>query len=227
MTTQTSADARRVPRRRAKTRSEEAATTVRGRRTRDALIQAARLEFEEVGFRDARVVDITRRAQTSYGTFYTYFDDKDDVLKGVIRTFTGEMFAASEVGSRLVVGPIAKVEIANRGYLRAYARNARIMRVVEEVAPYDDYSRDLLADIRARFVKRNEASIRRLQELGLADQHVDARIAASALGGMVEQYARTVFLMGEPYDEDTAVEVLTRLWVQALGMDRATAAAKS
>jgi AcrR family transcriptional regulator len=193
--------------------------TARGRRTRTALIHAAREEFEAVGFSDARVADITARAKMSYGSFYTYFDDKEEIFREVVKQVTGEMFEASAVGGSVGADAIKKVEEGNRRYLRAYARNARIMSLVEEVAPYDAYSRDLLRGIRSLFVQRNEAGIRRLQEHGQADPEIDAAIAASALGGMVEQYARNVFLMGDPYDEDKAVETLTRLWVQSLRME--------
>jgi AcrR family transcriptional regulator len=48
----------------------------RGRRTRTAIVQAAREVFDEKGFEEARIADITARADTAYGSFYTYFDSK-------------------------------------------------------------------------------------------------------------------------------------------------------
>ena len=43
--------------------------TPRGRKTRDALLDAARTVFETVGFLDARVEQIAQEAGVSYGTF--------------------------------------------------------------------------------------------------------------------------------------------------------------
>ncbi|HEV7626312.1 MAG TPA: hypothetical protein VGO89_07435, partial [Streptomyces sp.] len=48
--------------------AEEATLTERGVRTRERVIQAAREIFEEMGFLDARVGHITRRAKVAYGT---------------------------------------------------------------------------------------------------------------------------------------------------------------
>ena len=55
--------------------------TTRGRRTRDALLEAARTVFEDVGFPDARVELITLQAEVSYGTFYRYFESKEDIFR--------------------------------------------------------------------------------------------------------------------------------------------------
>ena len=58
--------------------------SARGRRTRASLIKAAREVFERDGFTDSRIVDITTLANNSVGTFYTYFEDKEEILKVVL-----------------------------------------------------------------------------------------------------------------------------------------------
>jgi len=45
--------------------------TRRGVRTRQALVDAARVVFEREGYLDARLTDITAEASCSSGTFYT------------------------------------------------------------------------------------------------------------------------------------------------------------
>ena len=50
--------------------------TRRGIRTRQALVEAARVVFERDGYLDARLSDITAEANCATGTFYTYFNDK-------------------------------------------------------------------------------------------------------------------------------------------------------
>jgi hypothetical protein len=47
--------------------------TERGLRTRATLVAAARKVFEQFWYLDARLIDITRSANCSAGTFYTYF----------------------------------------------------------------------------------------------------------------------------------------------------------
>src|SRR4051794_2983245 len=58
--------------------------TPRGRRTRSALVSAARAVFERDGFVGARVTDIAAHAGVAHGTFYTYFDSKEAVFRDVI-----------------------------------------------------------------------------------------------------------------------------------------------
>lgn len=190
----------------------------RARRTRTALIEAAREVFEAVGLKEARVADITGRAGVAYGSFYNYFASKEEVFREVVREVTGEMFTQTVARGLDGGDPISRIRESNLRYLRSYARNARIMALIEEVAPYDEYCAELLAGIRSMFNQRNEAGIRRLQSRGLVDEELDAHIAALALGGMVEHFGRISFVMGEPYDETRAVDTLTRLWASAIGL---------
>lgn len=200
--------------------------TARGRRTRAALVQAAREVFEESGFRDARIADIAARAGASYGSFYTYFDSKGAIFSEVANQMAAEMFLAWQVPAE-VSSPVARIEAANRQFLAAYSRHKRIIRVLEEMAPYDEAFRRLRLHIRDLFIQRGESGIRRLQEAGLADPELDPRIAASALGGMVEHFAHLWFLLGEEHDEERAIETLTRLWAQAIGLAMPEAVAEA
>jgi len=199
-------------------RTRPAPPETRGRRTRAALLQAGREVFEQQGFKNARIHDIAARAGTSHGTFYTYFSSKENFFHDVVHQVTGEMMAASRASQEAGADPLKRIELTNRCYLRAYARNARILAVIEEMSTYDDHFRRLRLGMRDMWLQRNERGIRRLQQIGLADPHLDAALAASALGGMVEHFGHVWFVLGQPYDEECAVETLTRLWAQALGM---------
>jgi hypothetical protein len=101
--------------------------------------------------------------------------------------------------------------------LQAYARNARIMGVIEEVAPYDSYSQELLKGMRALFQARIEHGVRHQQKEGRLDPDLDPRLVARILGGMIEQVARASFIHGEPYDENVVVHTVTTLWSNAIG----------
>lgn len=194
----------------------------KAKRTRAQLISSARHVFESAGVNEARVADIAAGAKVSYGSFYTYFASKEEIFREVVREVTGEMFTATVAPGPEGANPVERIREANRRYLRSYARNARIMGLIEEVAPYDEYCRELLVGIRAMFNQRNEAGIRRLQDRGLVDRNLDPHVAAIALGGMVEHFGSISFLLGEPYEETVAVETLTRLWAQAIGLTAPT-----
>src|SRR5246127_4462301 len=69
----------------------EPPATERGLRTRAALVAAARKEFERLGHLDARLIDITRAAKCSAGTFYTYFSGKEDIFAAVLEVAQEDM----------------------------------------------------------------------------------------------------------------------------------------
>lgn len=193
-------------------------STARGRRTRSGLIRAAREVFEEVGYRDARIQDIAERAGTSYGVFYHYFATKEAILGELFTAVTGEMLTASRPPREGPSDPLSRIEDANRRYLDAARRNSRVLAVIEELAIRDPQLRDLKLQIREPFIKRIEQAVRRLQQHGQADPTLDPRMTALLLGGMVEHVSLLWLAHDAPYDEETAVGTLTRLWAESLGL---------
>lgn len=51
--------------------------------TRQALLEAAEQTFAEQGIEGARIEDIAARAGIAVGTFYNYFQDRDDLLRAL------------------------------------------------------------------------------------------------------------------------------------------------
>lgn len=196
--------------------------TARGRRTRDALVRAGRDAFDEHGYESVRIDDVCARAGVSHGTFYTYFDSKEALFGEVAAAVVGEMFTASVVGPGVPGDPYARIEAANRLYLRAWAANSRLVRMLEQAATAEESLRGLLLELREVFVRRGAEGLRRLQEQGLADPALDPRLTAVMLGGMVEHFAHVWLDLGERADERTAVELLTKLWARAIGLTSAS-----
>lgn len=193
--------------------------TERGRRKRGALIQAAREVFEEQGFEDTRIAQITGRAGVAYGSFYTYFDSKETVFHEVAKGVAGEMFDAARSAAPADTAPVDRIRHATERFLSAYRDNARIMQVIEQVSPRHPRFRSLFLEIRGLFVERIVAGTRRLQEEGSVSADIDVPVTASMLGGMVEHTARMLFLYGEEHDPDVVVETATRLWARGIGLD--------
>jgi AcrR family transcriptional regulator len=190
--------------------------TLRGTRTRAAIVQAARTVFERDGFLDARITDIADHAGVAHGSFYTYFATKEQVLAAVLDEVTDEMLHPAL--REETADPLASIEAANRAYLLAYRRNARLMAVLEQVATIDDEIRRARLARNRAFAQRNAAAIRRLQAAGLADPDLDPLVAAMAMGGMVARMANLVFVHRQPMAFERLVKTLTRLWANAIGL---------
>lgn len=192
--------------------------TARGLRTRAALLDAARVVFARSGFAESRIADISRVAGVAHGTFYTYFSSKEEVLHAVMSELQREM-ASERPAHTAPPSPAQGIEAAHRHYLRMYRTNAALLATLEQVATLSEDLRTMRREHRRFFVDRTARAIQRWQDAGLADPGLDPTYTASALGNMVDRFAYVWFVIGEEFEEDKAVETLTRLWVQALGLD--------
>ena len=216
----TPAEASRVSKARAGAAVTTGPLTARGARTRAALVKAARALFERQGYLDTSVGDISKRARVAHGTFYTYFNSKEEIFAEVAEDLQADFLQVAEEephpppGSPLSV----RIERANRGYLRGYEQNARMMGVLEQVATFNPRLAAIRRASRRFYVQRSTTSIRRWQEQGLIDERIDAAYAASALGSMIDRSAYVWLVLGEPFDLDEAVIQLTRLYCNALGL---------
>src|SRR5205085_12497272 len=69
----------------------KAPRTARGERTMRKILDAAREEFGERGFSDSSIVGITQRAGVALGTFYTYFDSKEELFQALVRDMSAQV----------------------------------------------------------------------------------------------------------------------------------------
>src|ERR1700741_5642077 len=63
----------------------QAPRTERGRKTVRKLLEAAAQEFGQRGFHEAAITGITSRAGVALGTFYTYFESKEELFRALVR----------------------------------------------------------------------------------------------------------------------------------------------
>lgn len=191
--------------------------TPRGRRTRDALLDAARTVFETVGFLDTRVEQIAQEANVSYGTFYRYFESKEDVFGELSTRLFEDMHRREQTATDL--SPAAKLIAANRSYYQAYRRNARMMAIVEQVATFNEEFRQLRHEHRRQLIDRTARAIARWQSEGLIRPELDPQLAARAMSAMVDHTLYLWLIQGEDADENALLDTLDRMSVSALGLD--------
>lgn len=192
----------------------------KGARTRARILEAAKAVFEETGFLETRISDIAERAGLSHGTFYHYFDSKEQIFREVAETQEELLTARTGEPSAEPASEYERILAANRLYLERYRDNGKIMGVIEEVSRYDTYVNEARARRQKHFAERAEERVRKLQKQGAVDGDLDPGIAAVALGSMVARFAE-LWLIEDwgPYEFDHAVEQLTRLWANSLGLE--------
>jgi AcrR family transcriptional regulator len=195
----------------------------KGVRTRARLVAAAKEVFEENGFLEARITDIAERADLSHGSFYTYFDSKEQIFREVAAAVDDELgapltdviLAPSSSGRT----PQDRLREAMRAHFETYRAQARIMGIIEEVSRYDDHVRDLLLARHRQYTDLVAESIRQMQKRGVADRGLDPTVAAAVVGALTGRFAELWLVQGAVVCSfDDAVEQVTRLIVNALGI---------
>jgi AcrR family transcriptional regulator len=114
-------------------------------RRRADLVDAADKVFMEKGYTEATISDITCRAGSSHGTFYVYFDSKEDIFDAVAQ-------------DRVMLAFDSVKECADRVDLPAIERIRTILRMNSEpeVSGWwvEEFNRSHLTHLRARLVQK-------------------------------------------------------------------------
>jgi AcrR family transcriptional regulator len=170
----------------------------KGVRTRERLVEAAKEIFEENGFLEARISDISERAGQSHGTFYYYFDSKEEVFREVAANLDEKLFAPMEevILAHTRMAPKQRIREAMRRHFESYKKEARMMGLIEHVARYDPEVNAMRLARHARYTEQVAKSIRQLQRAKLADTKLDPMITAAALGSMTFRFAEMWLVHG-------------------------------
>jgi AcrR family transcriptional regulator len=194
----------------------------KGERTRARLLEAAKHVFEDDGFLDARISDIAERAGVSHGTFYTYFESKEEIFREVA-VMVEERLSAPLGDVILLQGsratPHERIREAMRRHLESYRDEARIMGVIEQVTRHDDRLAEVRLERGLRDRQRVADSIRQLQRHGLADPRLNPTTAAAVLGSMTNRFPEMWLTQGMlDCSFDEGVEQLTLIFTNALAL---------
>jgi AcrR family transcriptional regulator len=202
----------------------------KGTRTRARLLLAAKQVFEEDGFLEARISDIAERAELSHGSFYHYFQSKEEIFREVaeaVEERLSEPMAGVILDPDSHASPPQRIREALCRHLESYQREAKIIGVIEQMSRYDKQVNDVRQERHERYSKQVADSIRALQEHGLADPELDPKIAAAALGAMTSRFPEMWLVQGAvTCSFDGAVDQLTKMFVNALGLTEGRAGAR-
>jgi AcrR family transcriptional regulator len=194
----------------------------KGAESRARLLDAAKEVFESVGFLEARISDIAERAGLSHGSFYHYFDSKEQIFREVAEALEDRLSAplgAVILDPSSSASPQERIAEGIRRHLESYRDEARIMGVIEQVSRYDEQV-NAVREARHDEIRRQVAvSIGWLQRHGLADPELEPIVASTAIGAMSSRFAEMWLAQGVIECEfDDGVEQLTRMVVNALGL---------
>lgn len=191
----------------------------RSRATVDrVLVEAARL-FDELDYAGTTTNKIAEAAGISIGTLYHYFPGKDSVLHSLAeRHLTLATEALSVVLTRLRTErpPLdASIRSVVQAVAQMHVDEPRLHALLYDRAPR---SVESLRQLRAAEAVMVDEVVWHLERLGITC--AEPRLVAHLLvTGIEAQVHRIVIDPETGVDVDTAVDVITGLWVRALGGD--------
>jgi AcrR family transcriptional regulator len=109
--------------------------TEQKRENREKLLAAARKVFAEKGLGAATARDIVRETDLATGTFYNYFEDKEDVFRAVLADFTAQASArAGEMRRQPGVGLEDRIFNAYCSYFEVVVADPQMFEVLRRNA---------------------------------------------------------------------------------------------
>jgi AcrR family transcriptional regulator len=110
----------------------KAPRTARGERTLRKIMTAALDEFGERGFSDASIVGITGRAKVALGTFYTYFDSKEEVFQALVRDMSDQVRDHVAPAIKDAKDGLDAERLALGAFLRFASEHKQVYRIIDE-----------------------------------------------------------------------------------------------
>ncbi len=151
-----------------------APVTARGEATRRKILDAAETVFGEMGYYEASISEITRRAGVAQGTYYIYFHSKREIFAELVEDIGKRLRAAMRAA---ITGASIRLEVERRGFEAFFAfvaSHRRIYSIVQEaerVAPeafYAYYRGISQGYIRGLREAMGEGSVRQLDPEAIA-----------------------------------------------------------
>ena len=187
------------------------------REKRDLFIMSALTVFEEKGFNNTRIKDITERANTSVGNFYNYFNSKEDVIEVLISGLAELMISKFRelfiYFKQNRIPPISAVKNLFRGYAKMFKEKKETFLIFfEQLGGMEQKYRTKRNEILDDFTNEVEKIISRLIEFGARDQNpkITARVWTSTVLGVFIWWIRSDFEL----EEEELIENLTNILVK-------------
>jgi AcrR family transcriptional regulator len=171
---------------------------------RNLFIISALSVFEEKGFNNTRIKDITNKANTSVGNFYNYFNSKEDVIEVLISGLAELMI--SKFRELFIyfkdnrIPPISAVKKLFRGYAKMFREKKETFLIFfEQMGGMDQKYRTKRNEIMDNFTDEVEKIIIKLLEYGARDQNpkISARVWTSTVLGVFIWWIRSDFKLNE------------------------------
>lgn len=190
----------------------------KGQRTEAAFLEAARQTFAERGYFNTKISDIAAAAGRSTGSFYNYYDNKEQLLEALLDEFTSEVVTASLETRH--PDPRAGVRAAVTAYWESYKKYLPEMIGLFQMSMMDEEFQRRWRENRAEGVRAVLIGLSSAERAG-TKVGLELDVLSSALVAMLEQFCWTWLAAGGDLDVKTpddaiAIETLSEIWIRTV-----------
>jgi TetR/AcrR family fatty acid metabolism transcriptional regulator len=170
---------------------------------RRVILDAAVRVFARQGFHTCRVSDIADEAGVAYGLVYHYFSSKEEILDTLFLERWDVMLAAIAEADASARSAPEKLHAIASFIVDSYRHDPDLMKViiVEVTRAANTFGRTHMAKIQVAY-ERIAGIVERAQREGTFRTDVEARFAAQAFYGLVEQVLTSWIFESRPIATD-------------------------
>ncbi len=147
---------------------------------RRLILQAAIDEFAEYGFENASINRIVARSDIAKGSFYQYFENKEDIFRHLLLMLEQEKMAffQEQHPPQKNLDPFAYFRWMIKAGLEFQSRYPRLIQAISRVLLIEGlYYSKLFADVRERTRRALQTLVNQAIEHGELDPQIDADLA--------------------------------------------------
>ncbi len=191
-------------------------TSEQRQKRREQILKAALTEFSKKGYHLTEVATIAKRASVAKGTVYNYFENKEDILLGIVQSGFDELSETMNKVAREDCDPITKIKKASFEYLSFFDKNKAFHQVLLKEAIH------ILPSARKVYCKYVEDHIDRLERLvrqGVRSgsfRKVDAKLAALSLIELVSAVLKGTVFINRPMDVKKDHKTIMKIYFEGL-----------
>lgn len=192
--------------------------TPKGRRTEAAFHKAARQVFAEKGYFNAKISDIAHAAGRSAGSFYNYYDNKQQLLEALLVDFNDDVLNRARL--RATDDQPKNIEAAVRVYFETYREYVPEMIGAYQLSMTDEKFAQWWRTRRDRGIKGVLTVVRAVERTGV-EVDLNHRVFAAAMVSMLDSFCWTWFAAGgdpmvKTRDDEVAIHTLSEIWRRAM-----------
>lgn len=184
---------------------------------RAQIVSAAVWAFARKGYRTASIDDIISKAGIARGTFYLYFQGKEEVFRACVQRFQCQVAQALAGQFPLVdIGTDARARLVTETteWLSLFAAERDLSRIVlKEAGAIDARFEEAFSEMRRSTVQLLADRTRHLQDLGLVRASIAPETVAHLRLGMLDEALHAFVLADEHADvHEVATAIVDLLW---------------